>query len=108
MSFTSIGDKIKAIRKQKGLTLEQLGDLANSSKSYIWALENKNPPRPSADKIQKIADVLGVTPAFLLDQELNASPKEEVLDQAFFRKFQKMDKNAKQAIRRMVDNWDDD
>ncbi len=108
MSSTSIGDKIKTLRRQKGLTLEHLGDLTNSSKSYIWALENKSPPRPSADKIQKIADVLGVTTAFLLDQEVNASPREEVLDQAFFRKFQKMDKSAKQAIRKMVENWDDD
>lgn len=108
MSITSVGDKIKSLRKQKGLTLEQLGDLTGSSKSYIWALENKTPPRPSADKIQKIADVLGVTPAFLLDQEAHASPEETVRDQAFFRKFQKMDKNAKQAIRKMVENWDDD
>lgn len=107
MPITSVGDKIKSLRKQKGLTLEQLGDLTSSSKSYIWALENKNPPRPSADKIQRIADALGVTPAFLLNQEACTSPEEEVLDQAFFRKFQKMDKNAKHAIRKMVENWDD-
>lgn len=37
-----------------------------SSKCYIWELENKNPPRPSADKVTKIAAALGVTSDYLL------------------------------------------
>ena len=48
---TPLGDKIRTLRKAKGYTLEKLAELAESSKSYIWELENKEPPRPSADKI---------------------------------------------------------
>lgn len=33
--------KIHDLRKQKGLTLDQLAKQVNSSKSYIWELENK-------------------------------------------------------------------
>lgn len=53
-------EKIRTLRKKKGYTPDKL---AEPSKSYIWQLENDNPPRPSADKIAKIAIVLGVTPA---------------------------------------------
>ena len=42
------GVRIKDLRTRKGLTLDQLAQETGSSKSYIWELENKNPPRPSA------------------------------------------------------------
>ncbi len=36
-----LGAKIKELRKEKGLTLEQLAEIIGSGKSYIWDLENK-------------------------------------------------------------------
>jgi transcriptional regulator with XRE-family HTH domain len=96
-----------ALRKSKGYTLEKLAELADSSKGYIWELENKNPPRPSADKVVKIAIALGVTADFLLDNS-NASEVEDATDQAFFRKYREMDNATKGKIRRMVELWDDD
>ena len=50
-----LGDKIRALRKEKKLSLERLAELTESSKSYIWELENKDDPKPSAEKIGKIA-----------------------------------------------------
>ncbi|MEH6759521.1 MAG: helix-turn-helix transcriptional regulator, partial [Parasphingorhabdus sp.] len=50
---TPLGEKIRTLRKAKGYTLEKLAELSESSKSYIWELENKNPPRPSGEKIAK-------------------------------------------------------
>lgn len=47
---TALGEKIQKLRKAKGLTLDRLAELTESSKSYIWELENKSPPRPSAEK----------------------------------------------------------
>ena len=38
---SELGKKIQRLRKEKGLTLEQLADLTDSSKSYIWELENQ-------------------------------------------------------------------
>lgn len=102
---TALGEKIRKLRKEKGLTLEKLADLTDSSKSYIWELENKNMPRPSAEKIGKIAAVLGVTSEFLLD-ETEDSPTSDVVDTAFFRKYEKMDPDVKEKIRSIVDAWD--
>ena len=104
---TLLSEKIKRLRKEKGLTLEQLGDMTGSSKSYIWALENQNPPRPSAEKIQKIAEVLGVTGEFLLDQE-QETPDRGDMDMAFFRKYQKMPDDTKRKIQQLIDVWDRD
>lgn len=106
--MTALGDKIRQLRKERRLTLEQLGALSDSSKSYIWELENKDPPRPSADKLQKIADALGVTVAFLVDPSEERSPSDNVFDEAFYRKYRKLDPETKQRIREIVDIWSKD
>ena len=99
---TPLGDKIRELRKAKAYTLDKLAELAESSKSYIWELENKNPPRPSADKVAKIAAVLGVTADYLIDPT-ETMKVEDATDTAFFRKYRKMDPTTKDKIRRMVD-----
>jgi transcriptional regulator with XRE-family HTH domain len=105
--MSAFGEKINKLRKEKGYTLDRLAELTGSSKSYIWELENKNPPRPSAEKLAKIAAELGTTTEFLLDD------KDEVhiadaKDEAFYRKFRKMDPTVKDRIRRMIEVWDED
>jgi transcriptional regulator with XRE-family HTH domain len=100
----TLAEKIRRLRKHKGYTLEKLGELTESSKSYIWELENKNPPRPSADKVAKIAAALGVTADYLLDTRESA-PASDVVDQAFFRKYRNMDSTTKERIRQMVEVW---
>ena len=77
------GDKIRVLRKQKKLSLEQLAELTDSSKSYMWELENKDDPKPSAEKVARIAAVLEVTTEFLMNDSV-ATPGEEVIDEAFF------------------------
>jgi transcriptional regulator with XRE-family HTH domain len=100
---TPLGDKIRGLRKGKGYTLDKLADLTDSSKSYIWELENKNPPRPSAEKIAKIAAVLEVTADYLMDPTENLNVPEDATDKAFYRKYRKMDSATKDKIRRMVE-----
>jgi transcriptional regulator with XRE-family HTH domain len=104
---TPLGEKIRMLRKAKGYTLDRLAELAESSKSYIWELENKDPPRPSADKVAKIAAALNVTTDYLLDLTANVLV-EDAKDTAFFRKYQNMDPTTKNKIRRMVDLMGDD
>ncbi len=101
---TSFGKKIRLLRKEKGYTLEKLAELADSSKSYIWELENKDPPRPSADKITKIASVLGVTTDYLMSKS-QKPPSDTVLDAAFFREYQDLDETTKEKIRELVNVW---
>lgn len=106
MTKTALGAKIRELREKKKYTLEKLADLAGSSKSYIWELENKAPPRPSADKLSKIAHHLGVTIEYLIDEEASITV-EDATDAKFYRKYQQMDDKTKAKIRSMVDLWDE-
>ncbi len=102
--MTPLGTKIRELRKAKGFTLERLAELTDSSKSYIWELENKNPPRPSGEKIARIADALGVTADYLLDDSARAV-KPDVVDEAFFRQYRRLPKDTKERIRELVNLW---
>jgi transcriptional regulator with XRE-family HTH domain len=102
-----LGEKIRAQRQQKKLSLEQLAELTESSKSYLWELENKDAPRPSAEKVAKIAAVLEVTTEFLLS-ESTTTPDETVIDEAFFRKYKRLPEADKKRIRRILDAWEEE
>ena len=102
-----LGEKIRRLRKEKRFTLDRLAEITGSSKSYIWELENKNPPRPSADKVSKIAEALGVTADFLFNAD-EPSPTSDVLDDAFYRQYRKLPDDTKERIRQMVEVWGKD
>ena len=61
----------------------------------------------SAEKIGKIATVLEVTTEFLLTESAT-TPDEEVLDEAFFRKYKNMSEPDKKKIRKILDAWEDE
>ena len=102
--MNALGEKIRRLRKAKNLTLDQLATLADSSKSYIWELENKNPPRPSAEKLSKIAVNLDVTIEYLLDEKQSIM-EEDAVDARFHREYQDMPPETKEKIRKMVKLW---
>jgi len=100
---TSLGEKIRRHRQEKGYSLDKLAELTESSKSYIWELENRDTRKPSAEKLTRIAQALEVTTDYLLDD--SATPNEEVLKEAFFRKFSKLDADDQKKIEQMIDVW---
>ena len=104
---TTLGEKIRSARKQKRLTLEQLANKTGSSKSYIWELENRPVIRPSADKLSKIAEELGVTVEFLLDDE-KITPEKSDLDEAFFRKIGQLDPNKRTQLEKFLKAIEDE
>lgn len=102
-----LGEKIRALRQQKRLSLDKLAELTESSKSYLWGLETTDDPRPSADKITRLAAALDVTPDFLLTAP-ETTPDAAVADQAFFRKYQGMSEQDKRRLRQILDAWERD
>lgn len=94
---TPLGTKIRNLRKEKGLSLDQLAIQSETSKSYLWELENRETANPTMDKVAKIAEKLGVTSEFLLANEVTVVC-EDVTDKAFFRKYQKLDPKTKQKL----------
>jgi transcriptional regulator with XRE-family HTH domain len=101
---TRLGEKLRDLRKQKGLTLEKLAEMAGMSKSYLWELENRESQRPSAEKLTQLADVLGVSASYFIEEDVRA-PEERHKDEAFFRNYQKLDSDSKEQLRRILETF---
>ena len=54
-------NKLKKIRKEKGMTLEELSELCGVSAGYLCHLENGSRPHPSIEVMEKIANALNKT-----------------------------------------------
>lgn len=61
-----IGKTIKKIRKSQGITLSQLAERSNISKSYLSNIERNVNQNPSVQIVEKIAQVLKVDCGTLL------------------------------------------
>lgn len=99
-----LGAKIKKLRKQKSLTLEQLAEQIGSGKSYIWEIENKGVKRPSAEKLAQIAKALDVTTDYLIDNDQTEITDEQEKE-VFFRKLGQLEKGDRDKIMDMIDAW---
>jgi transcriptional regulator with XRE-family HTH domain len=102
----TVRDRIKLLRKKAKLTLDQAAEQAGLSKSYLWELENRALPRPSAEKLSGLARVFNVTVDYLLGGDL-AENLESAEDKAFFREYQSMTPEAKARLRRLAKALDD-
>lgn len=101
-----LGEKIRTRRIHLDISLDDLANLADSSKGYLWEIENRDKPNPSIEKLTKIAAALGVTTDFLLGGT-QLAPDQEVLDQAFFRRYQGLEPKAKERMRKFLE-WSDE
>jgi len=100
------GEKLRKLRTAKRETLEELATAIGSSKAYIWQLENKKNAKPSAEMLLKIANYFGESPDFFLDDTTD-EPSDSHIEDAFFRKFQKLSANDKRTIERIVAGFED-
>lgn len=64
-----MGQKIYNLRIQKGLTLEELGNMVGVGKSTVRKWENGIIANMKRDKILKISEALDTTPAYLMGWE---------------------------------------
>lgn len=61
-----MGERIKMLREQRGMTLEELGNKVGVGKSTVRKWETGAIANMRRDKIQKLADALGVSPGYLM------------------------------------------
>ena len=94
--------KMKRIRKDKGITLEQLAKEVGSSKSYIWQLENSPDINPSAQLISGIAEALGTPVDYLLEPDQEDMTRDDEYS-VFFRNFKQLDENTQKGLMAQVE-----
>ena len=76
-------EKIRELRKQRKMTLEEVGNIVGVGKSTVRKWENGDIANMRRDKIAKLATALGTTPAYLMgwDEKTQTIPvKVESID----------------------------
>ncbi|MDT3425287.1 transcriptional regulator with XRE-family HTH domain [Paenibacillus forsythiae] len=71
----SVGDRIRAIRKAKGLTQQQLAELSNLDDAYIGSLE-RGERNFSIDTLEKIVAALNIQPVELFQNQTDLNEAE--------------------------------
>lgn len=75
-----MAQRIKALRQEKGLTLEQVADVVGVGKSTVRKWETGMIANMKRDKIASLAKALGTTPEYIMGwDEKKGSPSEPVL-----------------------------
>lgn len=107
-----VGQKIKVLREEKGMTLEELGDKVGVGKSTVRKWEAGIIANMRRDKIAKIADALGTSPAYLMGWEEESNTADTLLEaydsglasDAQFKRLMEYYKKLNQADRDMIEN----
>lgn len=80
MKFDNIGVKVRALRKERGLTQEKLAEMAEISINYLSKIENNRIKNVGVLITFRLAKALEVTSGYLMGQEdMNELLDEEIL-----------------------------
>ena len=85
-----VGDKIKGLREQKKLTINELALYSNVSKSYISSIERGIQKNPSIEVLKKIALTLDTS----LEQIISSDRNKIQLDDEWIEPLQKAIRNG--------------
>ena len=99
---SALGVRLRRLREAKKLTLQQVADAAGCTKAYIWELEMKDGQRPSAERVQALAKVLGVTMEDIMGEPIQKVPEASLEDVAFFREYAGMTDEEKDRYRQAL------
>lgn len=73
----TIGDRIKAKRKEEGLTQIELAEKIGTTKQNLYKYENGIILNIPSDKVESIASALSTTPAYLMGWDLDSQIEEK-------------------------------
>ena len=102
----SMAQRIKELRKEKGLTLEQVADIVGVGKSTVRKWETGMIANMKRDKIASLAKALGTTPEYLMGwEEQKSSPNEVILtegEMAMVELFRLVPEDRQQLVLQMI------
>ncbi len=96
-----MGQKIYNLRIQKGLTLEELGNMVGVGKSTVRKWENGMIANMKRDKILKISEALATTPAYLMgwdDEDHTNTFSLYPEEQDHIKKYRELDSHGKEMV----------
>ena len=72
--MVSIGKRIKMLREQRDMTLDEVAKRCNTTRQTIYKYENEIVTNIPYDKIELLAKALDVSPSYLFGWEEKSSP----------------------------------
>ncbi len=105
--MSSLSERIKKIRKERGLSQQDLAQAVNVHYTNVGRYE-RNEANPSSSILNKIAQVLEVSPDFLMNGTLSDKANINLQDERLlnqFKKIEKMPENKKQLLIEFLDGF---
>ena len=101
---SGMSQRIKELRKQKGLTLEQVADVVGVGKSTVRKWETGMIANMRRDKIAALATALGTTPAYLMGWKEKSPSKQELTEgeEALLELFRKVPESQQELVLQMI------
>jgi transcriptional regulator with XRE-family HTH domain len=103
--ITRIQDKIKKLRKNKGLAQKQLAEMVGINTTHLSRLETGR-YQPSVEVLKKLADTLQVTTDYLLSDTDDEAEEIRIQDQSFVDKIRlldSLDDKEKETVINVID-----
>ena len=101
----TLGERIKLLRNEKGLTQDKLGNMTGIHPKHIGKYEASK-AAPSADKLKQIAEALEVSADYLLFDNAPKEGRVEINDSELLEKFiliDSMDEDNRTPIKDVID-----
>lgn len=103
--MSTLGDRIKLKRKELSMSQSDLADQVGISYAQIGRYETKD-VQPPAKTLTIIADVLGVSPDFLLYGSTDEKAKTRLSDPELINQFkaiEAMDEDDRNVVKKLID-----
>ena len=113
------GERIKLLREKANMTQEELAKLLNTTKQTIYKYEQSVVTNIPSDRVERIAEVLNSTPAYIMGWESDKPETSKKIDaatdvlirmetdkqySALVRTLYKMDDDRLSAVKAMLDS----
>ena len=71
MDTDQFAQRMKTVRKQRDMSLDDVAKASGFAKSHVWELEQGRARNPTVRAVWGIADALGVSPGWLMGLDVN-------------------------------------
>lgn len=100
-----MAQRIHQLRRDRGLTLEQVADLVGVGKSTVRKWETGLIANMRRDKIAALASALGTTPGYLMGWEEDPTPSQPQLtegEETLLNLFRQVPEDKRQLVLQMI------
>lgn len=100
---SEFGKRVRALRKSHNLTLNAVAEKIGTSKAYLWQIENRDSPNPSASVVLGLAKVFSVSPYFLFNNS-TSDTTDEIVDYSLLEKINNLSGRDKEIVSAMINS----